>query len=367
MTGLRILWVISTLGAGGAERMICELANAFAASGHCVGMLTLSSREADHYSLGEGVARVRLDIAADSRAPGRRLLAHACERRRIQKAVLGFAPDVVVSFIDTNNIRVLAALWGSGIPVIVSERTDPRRHAIGHIRSAARRLLYPFAAAIVVQTEAVASWAGSVASARRVRVIPNFVRDLLPPPPADRRDEAMILAVGRLSHEKGFDVLLRAFGESGLAARGVRLTILGEGGERRRLEGLAADIGIAAAVEMPGIVPDPETWMARATAFVLPSRYEGFPNALLEAMAMGCPAIAADCDSGPREIVRHGENGLLVPVGDAGALAGALAALFADEALRRRLGQGAVKVRESFSADAIVAAWESVITGVAGK
>ena len=117
---------------------------------------------------------------------------------------------------------------------------------------------------------------------------------------------------------------------------------------------------------MPGVVPDPETWMAQATVFVLPSRYEGFPNALLEAMAMGCPAVAADCDSGPREIVRHGENGLLVPAGDAGALADALSTLFADEALRRRIGQEAVKVRETFSRYAILDTWETAIDGAAG-
>ena len=361
----RILWAISSLAAGGAERMVCELANAFAARGHRVGVLTLSTAQADHYRLDDAVERIRLDIFCETATPWGSAAANWRRSRMIRDAVRNFGPDIVISFIETVNVRVVAALLGTGIPVVVSERVDPRRHAAGRAWDRARRLLYPFAAGLVVQTNAVSGWARHMVRKERIHVIPNFVRDM-PPAPEDR-ESLSLLAVGRLDPQKGFDILLRAFAASGLAARGVRLTILGEGGERARLEDLAADIGIAAAVEMPGIVPDPETWMARATAFVLPSRYEGFPNALLEAMAMGCPAIAADCDSGAREIVRHGENGLLVPVGDAGALAGALAALFADEALRRRLGREAVKVRESFSAAAILAAWESVIARVGGR
>ena len=104
--------------------------------------------------------------------------------------------------------------------------------------------------------------------------------------------------------------------------------------------------------------------MARTTVFVLPSRYEGFPNALLEAMAMGCPVIAADCDSGPREMIRHGENGLLVPVEDMDALAAALQKLFDDVALRTRLGAEALNIRERYSKHVIVDQWEKLIEEV---
>ena len=363
----RVLWVISSLSAGGAERMISELANAFAERGHDVAVLTLSESGSDHYRLSESVERIALNAIWDSRTPWQSLVGNWRRSQMIRHAVQKYIPDVVVSFIDQNNVRVLAALPGSGVPVIVSERTDPRRHIVGRIWNVVRRLLYPFATRIVVQTDAVAGWARRVARSKCVCVIPNFVRTLPPPVPSVARQTKAILAVGRLGREKGFDVLLQAFGQSGMAAQGIRLTVLGEGPERQRLESLADELGLAHAVKMLGVVPDPESWMAQTTVFVMPSRYEGFPNALLEAMAMGCPVIAADCDSGPGEIIQHGKNGWLVPVEDVGALATALRLFFDEESLRSRCSREAVKVREIYSKTVIVGQWENLIEEVVKK
>jgi glycosyltransferase involved in cell wall biosynthesis len=125
-------------------------------------------------------------------------------------------------------------------------------------------------------------------------------------------------------------------------------------------------LGIADAVSLPGIVQDPERWMAQCALFVLPSRYEGFPNALLEAMAMGCAVIAADCPSGPRELVLDGKNGLLVPPENVEALAAALKTLMGDIALRRRLGERAISVRQRFAREAIIERWETLILNCIG-
>jgi len=365
MTPRRVLWAVSSLSAGGAERMIAELANAFAERGHEVAVLTLSSPDRDHYRLAAGVRRLALDVIWDSSSLWQSVTGNLRRGRLIRRAVQGFRPDVVVSFIEQTNVRVLAALLGARIPVIVSERIDPRRHAVGAAWDGARRLLYRFAARVVVQTEDVARWARGLVDPRRVQVIPNFVRTL--PPASDQREARHLLAVGRLARQKGFDLLLAAFARSGLPETGARLILLGEGPERSRLEALARSLGIAQAAEMPGVVSAPEAWMARATLFALPSRYEGFPNALLEAMAMGCPVVAADCDSGPREIIRHGENGWLVPPEDVPALAAALRQLFADAALRERLGQAALEVRERYAREAIVAQWGKLIEEVIGS
>lgn len=361
MKSRRILWVISSLSFGGAERVIVELANAFADRGHSVAVLTLVTAKRDHYHLDSRVERIALNMIWDSASIWQSIAGNWRRSRMIREAIQSYRPDAVVSFIEQNNVRVLAATVASGIPIIVSERIDPRWHQVGRAWTLARRLLYPLAARVVVQTERVAVWARTITSAGRVRVIPNFVRAL---PPGGERGQKSLLAVGRLDRQKGFDVLLRAFAACGLAQHGVTLTILGEGPERKALETLARELNVAQAVEMPGVVEKPEVWMGRATVYVLPSRYEGFPNALLEAMAMGCPVIAADCDSGPREIIRNGENGLLVPVEDVGALADAMKTLFADAALRDRLGAGALTVRDRYSRDAIVRQWETLIEEV---
>lgn len=360
---MRVLFAVSSLSAGGAERVISELANAFATKGHEVGVLTLSHSGTDHYVLDSRVERVALDVIWDSTTVWESVRSNVLRCRMIRSAVLRFNPQAVVSFIEQTNVRILAALLGAGIPVIVSERIDPRRYEVGRSWSLARRLLYPFAARLVVQTGAVARWAAQAVARTRVRVIPNFVREL-PPPVLEGREAVQILAVGRLGRQKGFDILLKALARADLVRRGIKLTILGEGSERVALTGLARVLGIADAVALPGVVKDPETWMARCTLFVMPSRYEGFPNALLEAMAMGCPVIAADCDSGPREIITHEVDGLLVPPEDETALADALLLLFEDAKIRQRLGQQAVTVRDRFSRDRIVALWEALINEV---
>jgi GalNAc-alpha-(1->4)-GalNAc-alpha-(1->3)-diNAcBac-PP-undecaprenol alpha-1,4-N-acetyl-D-galactosaminyltransferase len=363
----RILFAVSSLSAGGAERMIVELANAFVARDKPVAVLTFSSAANDHYVLRPEVERIPLNLMWISDSVWHSLISNVRRSRTIRSAVLRFRPDVVVSFVDQTNVRILAALAGTGIPVIVSERIDPRRYPIGRSWDWARRLLYPLARAVVVQSQSVANWAKGRVPARRIHVLPNFVRDLPPAPVRTQQSSDTILAVGRLDRQKGFDLLIRAFASSALAGRGVRLTILGKGTERDALLSLARELEVEHSVSLPGVVEDPENWMARATVFALPSRYEGFPNVLLEAMAMGCAVIAADCDSGPRDIVRNGVDGLLVPVEDVAALADSLGKLFEDASLRDRLSAAAVSVRERYKKEPILRRWELLIGGVLSR
>jgi GalNAc-alpha-(1->4)-GalNAc-alpha-(1->3)-diNAcBac-PP-undecaprenol alpha-1,4-N-acetyl-D-galactosaminyltransferase len=344
--------------------MITELANATAGLGHCCVVLTLASTERDHYRLDPNIERIALNVMWDSHSLWESLVGNFRRTLMIRRALQACKPDVVISFIEQNNVRVLVASLGASFPVLVSERTDPRRHRVSAAWRIARRILYPIAARLVVQTRSVAQWANGVTRAERIVVIPNFVRALPLPSLASMREKNRLLAVGRLGYEKGFDVLLRAFGQSGLAEQGIRLTILGEGPERQTLERLSRDLGISGHVDMPGVVSDPERWMAQATVYVLPSRYEGFPNALLEAMAMGCPVIATDCASGPGEILRHEKNGLLIPVDDTHALAAGMTRLFDDETFRQRLGDEAVAVREHYSRTALLDRWLSLIEEV---
>src|SRR5581483_10747427 len=350
-----------TLGAGGAERVVSELPNEWAHKGWTVALLTLSSQALDHYRVDSNVHRIALDMLGDSRSAWQGIYGSLKRCLAIRRAVRRFSPQVVLSFVDQMNVLVLAATAGTGIPVIVSERIDPRRHRLPKRWSAARRLLYPFARALVVQTNSVASWAKAIVQAENVRVIPNFLRSLSSLPSIDSRSSDEVLAVGRLDRQKGFDVLLRALAKVRGTHPGVKLTILGEGPERNVLEELARDLRILDSVHLPGVVKHPEQWMARCTLFVLPSRYEGFPNALLEAMALGCAVVAADCDSGPRELVSDGDNGLLVPPGDVEGLANAIRVLLSDPDMQRRFGDRAAGVRERYARERIVREWEALI------
>jgi len=362
----RVLLAVSSLSAGGSERVISQIANLWAEKGWKIAVLTFAIDQKDQYTLDPRVERVVLDLLWDSANNWQTVRSIIRRSQLLRSAILRFKPDVVVSFLEQVNIRILAALLGTGVPTIVSERTDPREHEVGPGWRLARRVLYPLADIVVVQTDSVAAWARRFLPDRKVQVIPNFVPALPPETSADQRNSNELLAVGRLSRVKGLDLLLRAFAVSGLKGTGGRLTILGEGPERAFLESLAGELGITEAVSLPGIVQDPERWMAQCALFVLPSRYEGFPNALLEAMAMGCAVVAADCPSGPRELVLDGENGLLVPPENIEALAAALKTLMGDAALRRRLGERAVSVRQRFAREAIIERWESLILNCIG-
>jgi GalNAc-alpha-(1->4)-GalNAc-alpha-(1->3)-diNAcBac-PP-undecaprenol alpha-1,4-N-acetyl-D-galactosaminyltransferase len=360
---MRALLAVSTLSAGGAERMASELVNRWAARGWTAALLTLSIEESDHYVLDSRVKRISLDLIWESRKPWESVASNLRRSRVIRRAIKQYAPDVVVSFIEQTNVRVLASLLGTRIPVIVSERTDPRMYRVGRVWEFARRVLYPGAQSVVVQTEAVACWAQDLVPKRKVCVIPNFVRHLPEPPPFSAR-ERLILGVGRLDRYKRFDLLVQAFADSRACGEGWRLVILGEGSERARLERLVQKQGLQGRVDLPGIVPEPALLLGRARIFALTSLFEGFPNALLEAMAMGCAAVATDCPSGPQEIIRSGKNGLLVPLEDKPALVGALNSLMGHSLLAEELSKEAVKVRIRFAPERVLKQWDELIISV---
>jgi GalNAc-alpha-(1->4)-GalNAc-alpha-(1->3)-diNAcBac-PP-undecaprenol alpha-1,4-N-acetyl-D-galactosaminyltransferase len=365
--------MIASLAGGGAERVMTQLASHWVRQDRHVTLVTFYPESHDYMRLD---ARVdRRVVGASTGGGGLRGLAQGLMRvRRLRQEIVGTRPDVVVSFMDRTNILTLLALVGTGIPVVVAERTDPTRQRIGRIASLLRRLTYPRAAAVVVQSGNVLRWAEGVAGRGRARCIPNAVKT----DGSEARsrssgaDEAIfddmertIVAVGRLSYEKGFDLLVRAFGRVSGPAREWRLMILGEGEERATLLRLAGELGVGDRVLLPGWVPEPARLLESAGLFVLPSRYEGFPNALLEAMACGAPVIAADCPSGPAEIVQHGIDGLLVPPEDDVALAEAMERLISDSVQRGRLGKRARTVSRRFSPARIMALWDDVVRDAA--
>ncbi|HQG31134.1 MAG TPA: glycosyltransferase family 4 protein, partial [Deltaproteobacteria bacterium] len=361
-----ILLVVSSLSAGGAERIISEMAGWWAARGRKVTVLTLSGTDQDHYRLNPKVERIALNYWGRARTPWQVIDKRIRRIMRLRRAVLSARPDIVISFMDITNVRTLTALAGTGIPVVVSERTDPRRQPVGFFWSMARRLFYPFSAALVVQTGSVAQWAQSVVPRCRTSVIPNFVRTM-PDAKASHREKSMILSVGRLGREKGHDLLIRAFAAAKGAEKGWQITILGEGKERRNLENLIAGLGLTSSVHLQGIVQEPAEWMQKASFFVLSSRYEGFPNALLEAMACGCAVVVTDCPSATAEIVRNDENGLLITAENVAALSNAMVRLMEDEGLRCRLGIQALGVKELYSQDSIMAQWNNLIESILRK
>lgn len=392
----RLTLVVPSLGFGGAERVMSLMADHWADAGHQVTLITLDAGNGDTYRVSKNVRTVRLAVTRPSESTWQAVRNNLRRVIRLRRAIRESRPDHVVSFVDTTNVLVLLATIGLRVGVIVAERIDPARHPIGPVWSWLRRRTYPRCHALVVQTERVRRRMETIAKRRPIYVIPNAV---FPPklgdtsgdgerrvagtedvgrrprpaaaspelhpdqPPATRPSELRahrIVGMGRLENQKGFDLLLAAFARIAENHSKSRLQILGEGSAHNELQELAKQLGISDRVELTGWCDAPQAVLRGAELFVLSSRYEGFPNALLEAMACGVPVVSFDCPSGPAEIIRHEVDGLLVPAEDVAALAAAMGRVLSDADLRRRLGVRAAEVTDRFSVERFFTVWDAV-------
>jgi glycosyltransferase involved in cell wall biosynthesis len=357
--------VTGTLGAGGAERVLSDMANYWARRGFEVTLATWCGRDVpDFYGLDAAVRREWLDAPLSKDTLAGQVAVNLRRCRKLRRLIRRTRPTALVSFIHTSNVLAILASLGLGVRIVVSERVqpelDPKMSRPWRIM---RRLLYRLADEVVVQGRGAARWIATNCG-RPAVVIPNPLRLL---PPAGDARQPFILATGRLVPQKGFDLLLHAFARVAARFPEWRVFIAGDGPERERLAGLREELGLGGRVELLGIVRDIEAWMGRASLVVQPSRFEGFPNVVLESMGMGAAVISADCPAGPADLIADGVNGRLVPVEDVEALARAMGELMDDGALRASLGSEAVKVRERFHQERIMALWEGCMLPARGE
>jgi glycosyltransferase involved in cell wall biosynthesis len=208
-------------------------------------------------------------------------------------------------------------------------------------------------------------YGGLLASApTRVVRIPNALPEL--EGGRSTLEAPIVAAAGRLTRQKGFDLLVEAFTEVARQRPDWVLRIYGAGGGRRRLRRMILERELYNNVLLMGPTQRLGDELAKASVFALSSRYEGFGMVLLEAMSKGVPVVSFDCPRGPGEIVHHGEDGLLVPPEDVGGLARALLELIGDESRRRRMGEAAVESAAAYDLDVIGARWSELIDGLAG-
>ncbi len=355
---MHLLLVISSLGCGGAERVITRLAEAWVASGVQITLATFDRPEGDFYPLVPGIRRRSMP---EERQRAKQYIPGPMARCQWLRAVMReSSPQAVISFVDRTNVVTLLASRGLKIPVIVSERIDPEHYSPGRHWEILRRLIYPAADAIVVQTRKVGVWSNRLFPRTHTCVISNPIPSVLPPIPATTTS-SKILAVGRLESQKGFDVLIQAFAQIAERHPTWQLRILGDGPLRTSLEQQIEALGLTGRVELPGRCRDVLEQLSEAGLFVLSSRFEGFPNALVEAMACGRAVISTNCPSGPSDLIETGRNGVLVPVDDAQTLAVNMEQLLVDPQARTRLGQAASEIRDQLSMTRVLQLWNAVL------
>ncbi|MCA1636185.1 MAG: glycosyltransferase family 4 protein [Acidobacteria bacterium] len=366
---MRVTFVIPIIASGGAEHVLTLLAQRWTAAGRHVTILTYDDgARPPFYNLDPHVRHVAMGLAGDSSGLLAAVRNNLRRARVLRREIRRSRPDVIVSFIDQTNVLTLLAAEGLGVPIVATEHMDPNALTLKRTWAYLRLLTYARARRIVLlSARDVVFFPPRLR--KRVTVIPN---PFVPPPPAsparaETAPQPALIAVGRLHRNKGFDVLLVAFSLLGDEHPQWRLTVLGEGEERGRLETLRDELRLGGRVSFLGRVTDPYPFLRRAKLFVLPSRAEGFPLALCEALACGLPAVCTDCGSGVRDIIEEGVNGVIVPKNDAGALARALSDLMGDEEGRRRMALHAPEVVERFNPEKAFEAWESLLREVVNE
>ena len=374
MTSASIVLCIPSLTGGGAERAMTIMAGWWAARGASVTLITFT-RDRSAYPLHPDVRRLPLDAFSPD-GP------HSCplwpeEAFNIARLRMALEqclaetqarPLPVTSFLTRMNLRTILAARGLPCRVVVSERIYPPLCPLPAREEALRRKIYPEADSVVFQTKTGRLWGCAFLPAERCALIPNCVKtpEKAAPAPeglAHLADAPFFLAAGRLIEQKRFDLLLTAFAPLAAQHPGLRLVIAGEGPLKGALEDQAERMGMRESLILPGFVDNLPWLMRRARAFVLSSAFEGFPNVLLESLANGCPVIAADCPTGPGDIVRHDVDGMLVLPGDAKALHTAMSEMLENDALRDRLAANAQDALERFSVERVMKRWNAQIWG----
>jgi glycosyltransferase involved in cell wall biosynthesis len=360
---MRVTFAIPSLGSGGAERVLTILANTLAARGWEITLLTLDDQAwTSFYDLDARLHWVRLGLMKEATSALSGLGNNYRRVRALARAIHDSRPQVVVSFIDTMNVLVLMAAIGMNVPVVISERTDPAKHQPGRIWRTLRSLSYPSARRLVVQNQSGLDFFKPMLS-QQVCIVPNPILPV-PAQPGETPflpHRPVVMTAGRLSREKGCDLAIRAFARLSDRYPDWHLLILGEGAQRSELEALVTELGMNERISLPGRVKNPYDYYRKADLFVLPSRYEGLPNALCEAMACGMPVVAANCSPGVAEVIRNGVNGLLTETENVDSLAAAMSNLMGDKDQRASLGEQALLSVEPYDLDRVITLWENLI------
>ena len=411
------LWlVLPHLGPGGAQKVALLAAGFFMAKGWRVRLVTMLPGPAQAHAIPEGLLVTDLAPAVDALwkrdhwnrslvararrylAPKRRLhraLARLvmgplvgllesvqpgqrCWRSRLlrwcvqgidgspsvelERLLQRHCPRRVVSFLSRTNMRICSALWWRDCHLVVSERNDLRKQQLPFPWPRFRRLLYRRADVLTANTTGVMESLVPLFQARHLALLPNpLPMPVVPASVGSAGDRQGFVTVARLVPQKGIDVLIRALAQTSGAAQDWTLTLVGDGPEREALERQVLQAGLEEKVHFLGFRSDPQTSLLQAGVFVLPSRYEGMPNALLEAMAVGLAVVVTDASPGPLEVVEAGVSGLVVPSDEPAALADALDRLAAQPQLRERLGAAAREALRQSDWPVVGPIWESLV------
>lgn len=358
---MRITLFIGSLTGGGAERVVCNLANHLSKN-HSVTVLTVSDKQT--YKLLENVQHIILYKETGTRLP--HLVVNIIRYIKMVKYFAMEKPDVYITFLPMLTKMIMKHKWLIKCPVLLAERADPETFCKSSKKN--NKLFekyYHKADGYFFQTEnAKQYYITRGINVNNSKVIANAINPYFIDSPDPDDNSKRIVAVGRLSEQKNFSMLLKAFAmvNERIPGSGYHLVIYGQGPLLEQLKNEAIQLNIEKSVEFPGYVKDMKSELLKSKMFVLSSDFEGMPNALMEAMAIGLPCVSTKCKGGGAEfLISNYDNGILVPINDAINMASAIEEVLSNKKLAQKLGNNAKKIQEYLAPEIIYDEWEKFI------
>jgi len=357
---MKVTFLTANLGSGGAERTITYLSSYFVKRGHDVTVVSITDDV--FYELDNQVKLVKLGIPSYSRNLLEKAIRYLKRIVRIRKYLKNSKTDVVVCLIPDNAKYVVNSRIRRRFSLITSERNNPELDGNVDLK----KEIFKNSDGVIFQTKRAQEFYSDAIRDKSV-VIHNAVGN---PLVYDVKDipmrEKKISAIGRLTKQKDYPTLLRAFKIVLAEYPDFTLEIFGSGEDEAALKELTCELGISENVIFKGACKDAIIQASNSTCYVMSSLYEGMPNALMEAMAVGLPCISTDCPNGPAELITSGENGILVPVGDSEAIASAIKSLIQNSEYAEALGKKAKGILNTHSIENIASKYlefiEQIVT-----
>lgn len=348
---LKIFFYIGNLSGGGAQRAVSNLASSFVTCGHDVSIVTSYKTQNEFATL----SSIRKIVLRSEKRESSFLLRNIKETSRLRRLLKVDKPYVLISFMGETNFRAIVASAFLKVKTIISVRNDPHKEYPSKIGWFLAGFLFKKADGAVFQTpDAMATFCKKIQD--KAIIIPNMINPIFYLTPQDAVKDC-IVSVGRLTSQKNHKVLIEAFAELKDEIK-EDLYIYGKGELHYDLEHLIFEKNLNNRVFLCGNVNNIEKKLAGAKLFVLSSDYEGMPNALMEAMAMGLPCVSTDCPcGGPRMLIKNGVSGLLVPVDDKVSMKSAIKRVLKDMDFACNMGKAAKEESKKYTSECISATW----------
>lgn len=353
--------VISDLGSGGTQRVVSQLIDYWSKHNKSLAVITFDTENNDFFKLPNNVDRYVLGEISKSRNKWVGLFANLKRIIKLRKHLIAIKPKKVISFLCSTNILTLLAARKLKLRVVISERNDPARQSFGIIWNFLRKKYYRQADIVTANTRTALETLSGYVPRSKLKWVQNPIAELVAEP-AITFGSPTVLAVGRLHHQKAYDILLQAFSKFHHDFPEWRLAIIGEGDLCEELKLQTKHLGLVPYVTWCGRVENPFPYYFASQIFVMPSRHEGMPNALLEAINCDLPVIVSDALPGPLEYIQNEVSGLVVRVENVNSLVDALSRLAASSRLREQLAVAAKEKLNAHSIEQVIDVWDSILS-----